>query len=65
MRMNNAELDEFFTRVESGLGPDPSEEEIVEAARAAFLALTDEERQSVSLDEPYRRPTVYGAVEFE
>ena len=58
--MNNAELDAFFTAIESTLGSDPSDEEIVEAARVAFLALTDEERESISLDEP-----VYGAVDFE
>jgi hypothetical protein len=63
--VNNAELDEYITRIENALGPDPSEEEIVEAATVAYLALTDEERGSIDLDQLRLRQAVYRSVEFK
>jgi hypothetical protein len=46
--VNNAELDEYLTRIENSLGPDPSDEEIVEATTAAYPAPTKVERRRQS-----------------
>jgi hypothetical protein len=63
--MNSAELDEYITRIENSLGPDPSDEEIVEATTTAYIALTEEERASIDLNQLRRRQAVYRSIEFE
>ena len=54
----SGEIDRLVVRIESSLGPDPSDEELTEAARVVFWALTDEERKSTSVDELRRRLSV-------
>jgi hypothetical protein len=62
--VDNADLDAFIARVQDSLGPNPTKEETVEATTAAMLALTEEERQSVSEDQLRRRLAVYRSVEL-
>jgi hypothetical protein len=59
--MNSAELDEYITRIENSLGPDPSDE----ATTTAYIALTEEERASIDLNQLRRRQAVYRSIEFE
>ncbi len=48
-------MEGLMRRIQSSLGPDPSAEEITEAAKVAFWALTDRERQSTSVEQLRRR----------
>ena len=48
-------VDGLMRRIRSSLGPDPSAEDITEAAKVAFWALSDEQRRSTSVDELRRR----------
>jgi len=57
-------MDAYFARIEATLGPDPTDKEIVEAARVAFLALPEDVRRSINMDELRRRLAVYRSVEF-
>ena len=57
------EMDDFVRRIGNSLSPDALDEEITEAARVAFWALTDEERRSLTVDELRRRLTVYRSIE--
>jgi hypothetical protein len=50
-------VDGLIRRLHSSLGPDPSAEEIDEAAKVAFWALTDRERRSTSVEDLRRRLT--------
>jgi hypothetical protein len=56
-------MDDLVRRIGNSLSPYPSDEEITEAARVAFWALTDEERQSLTVDELRRRLSVYRSIE--
>jgi len=48
-------LDNLIRRIRNNLSPDSSDEEVTEAASVAFWALTEEERQSLTVDELRRR----------
>ncbi len=52
------EIDRLIVRIEGSLSPDPTVEEITEAATVVFWALTDEERKATSMDELRRRLAV-------
>jgi hypothetical protein len=54
----------FIARIQSSLGPDPSEEEIVEATNAAVLGSSVEERQSINVAELRRRRAAYRSIEI-
>lgn len=56
------ELGDLVRRIGNSLSPDALDEEITEAARVAFWALTDEERRSLTVDELRRRLTVYRSI---
>jgi hypothetical protein len=51
-------MEGLMRRIENSLSPDPSDKEITDAAKVAFWALTDRERQSTSVDELRRRLTI-------
>jgi hypothetical protein len=52
---DTGDMGDLLRRIGNNLSPDPSDEEVTEAARVAFWALTAEERQSLTVDELRRR----------
>ena len=63
--VETSDMAALIRRIESSLGPDPSEEEITEAAKVAFWAFTDEERRSIGVDELRRRLAVHRSTDPE